>query len=665
MNSQSTNREEPSLETLVDLPSLFSGWTRLWEPKQRLSLSEWAEKNFVLSPEYSAGSGDLRLYGWQRGILDSFTDPRVSEVWVMSGTQLIKTLFIQCAIAYTIAEDPGPILVLQPKEADAKSFSKERIGPMCRDIPALQGKVSRAKSRNADNTILEKSFPGGLLAVAGAVSPGNAARRSVMVFIADEIDKYPASAGHEGDILALGDERTATYQTRAKKIRCCSPTVAGRSRIAKGYASSDQRKPWAPCPHCGERQILTFDQVKWEEGDPHSAYYQCRFCGAPWNDAQRWNACERVEWRADAPFRGVAGFWISHLYSPWKTLKDIVAKYLEAKDDPEQYKAFLNTNLAELYEESGETPDEDVLMGRRENYPFGPEAVVPERGLFLSCAVDVQESPPRLEYEVTAWGRDRENWSIEYGSIQVLAPNGQPLPVTSPELWSGLQPGQSGSCLDDLLNREWRHASGNMMPIMLMGIDTGKRPQPVYAFVRKHAQPVYGAHGISIAAPRTVVPLKGNADPFKVISGVTKEDAARKRQHVRIVTLGTHRIKQEIADALRETAPREDGGPVIGCYHFPQYSKEYFEGLCSEQRIVKPESGKVVWKRKPNTRNEPWDLKVYGRGLYSIFGADRFTENAWRRFELALTPASSAAGGRPATAAPQRRPKIIPSRYLS
>lgn len=628
------------VETLVDLDELFRGWSNLWAPRERVSLSQWAEANFVLSPEYSAGTGPLRLYGWQRGILDSFTDPRVSEIWLMCSTQLIKTLFLQCAIAYTIAEEPGPILLLQPKEADAKSFSKERIAPMCRDIPALQGKVAQVKSRGSNNTILEKTFPGGILALAGGVAPGNAARRSVMVFLADEVDKYPLSAGKEGDILSLGDERTATYGTRAKKARACSPTVKGVSRIGKGYETSDQRKPWAPCPQCGNFQILDFWKgVKWENDDPDTAYYQCAHCPARWNDVQRWAACERVQWRASVPgpFKGIAGFWINHLYSPWKRLRDIVAKYLASKDDPYEYITFVNTNLAEMYEQTGETPDEEVLLARAEDYAFGEDATVPQRALFLLCAVDVQESPPRLEYEVTAWSRERECWSIDYGVLTRNAENGEPLPVTTPELWDVE--------LEKLLQRKYRHASGRWMPIYVMGIDTGSRPQPVYRFAKKHAQPAYGAHGMSITVPGTVIALKGGADAYRVIEKVSKENAARKHQDVRIVTLGTHRIKQEIYDSLRNTKPREDGGPVIGCYHHPKYEKSYFEGVCGEQRIVH-DTGKVEWKKRPNYRNEPFDLKVYARGLYSAL-TDRWPERVWRAFEDALKPSPPDGGQGP------------------
>lgn len=141
----------------------------LFRPRERLPLSIWAERNIILSSEYSARRGYIKLYGWQREIFDAFTDPRVEEITVSCGVQLVKTLLIQCAMAYIAVEDPGPILIVQPKQDDAKAFSKERLTPMVRDCPSLRAIIS--ESEKDGNTILMKEFPGGSIALVGAISP--------------------------------------------------------------------------------------------------------------------------------------------------------------------------------------------------------------------------------------------------------------------------------------------------------------------------------------------------------------------------------------------------------------------------------------------------------------------------------------------------------------
>jgi phage terminase large subunit GpA-like protein len=160
----------------------------------------------------------------------------------------------------------------------------------------------------------------------------------------------------------------------------------------------------------------------------------------------------------------------------------------------------------------------------------------------------------------------------------------------------------------------------------------------------------YGPQGLKLISARTVVPVKGTPDSLRVISGVSKEDAARKRQGIRIVSIGTNCCKAEIFDLLRHALPTNDGSPSPGCYHFPLYDMTYFEGLTSEVKLVKP-NGDVTYEKR-GARNEPVDLAVYNRAAAAIVGIDRMSEEHWRRFEQAVMPMTGPATPRPALAAP-------------
>jgi phage terminase large subunit GpA-like protein len=149
------------------------------------------------------------------------------------------------------------------------------------------------------------------------------------------------------------------------------------------------------------------------------------------------------------------------------------------------------------------------------------------------------------------------------------------------------------------------------------------------------------------------VPVKGTADTFRIISSISKEDAARKRQGVRIVGIGTNCAKAEIFDLLRHARPNPDESPSPGCYHFPLYDMVYFEGLTSEVKIVRPNGDVVYEKRGP--RNEPLDLAVYNRGAAAIVGIDRMGEEHWWRFEKAVEPIGDPEHPRP-PAPPQAQP---------
>ena len=65
---------------------------------------------------------------------------------------------------------------------------------MVKATPVLRELIGTGKTRNSDETLLYKAFPGGFLALAGAGSPDNLARRPVRLVLSDEVDKYPSPA---------------------------------------------------------------------------------------------------------------------------------------------------------------------------------------------------------------------------------------------------------------------------------------------------------------------------------------------------------------------------------------------------------------------------------------------------------------------------------------
>ena len=129
-------------------------------------------------------------------------------------------------IGFIIDLDPGPILLVQPREADAEAFSKDRLAPMIRDCPSLRGKIAEARSRDSNNTVLHKKFTGGSITLSASNSPAGLAMRSVRYCLLDEVDRYPASAGSEGDPVNLAVTRTANFWNR-KIVLCSTPTVKG------------------------------------------------------------------------------------------------------------------------------------------------------------------------------------------------------------------------------------------------------------------------------------------------------------------------------------------------------------------------------------------------------------------------------------------------------
>src|SRR3972149_1795571 len=115
--------------------------------------------------------------------MDAASDPEIGTVVFKKSAQTGGTEVILNAIGYHIHQDPAPILVVQPNIKMVNSWSKSRLTPMLRDTPVLKGKVGDPRSKDSSNTIQEKVFEGGILAVATANYPAALAPRHTRLIL--------------------------------------------------------------------------------------------------------------------------------------------------------------------------------------------------------------------------------------------------------------------------------------------------------------------------------------------------------------------------------------------------------------------------------------------------------------------------------------------------
>jgi phage terminase large subunit GpA-like protein len=587
-------------------------------PPPKLNLWEWADEFRYLSPEAAAKPGKWRTSHVEvaRGPMEAITDPSVHIVTVMCCTQLMKTELILNTIGYYVHQDPAPMIVMQPTVHMAEAFSKDRVDTMFRDSPALAGVLPPKKSRDGGNTILHKQFPGGHLTMVGANAPGDLAMRPVRVVLCDEVDKYPGSAGDEGDPITIIGERSATFWNW-KQIRTCSPTIEGRSRIALSYEESDQRVFEPACPHCGHRAEMLWQQVRWPEDSPESAAYHCPDCDQPWSESERRKTIKAARnlpgygWTATKPFNGHAGFRVSKLASPWENLGKLARKFVEARKSPELLKAFVNTQLAETWKDKGEAPDWQRLYNRREEYARN---LVPVGGLMLFAAADVQKD--RIEVEIKAYGRGLESWSIDYRVF---------LGDTSDEV----APSSPWRQLDDLLGEAWPHMhAGVCMQLTRLAVDSGYNTQTVYRWASKYS-------------PTRVMVIKGQPEQVVAVAAPKaiqiKANGQKLARGQKLWNVGTNLIKGELYSWLRAEPPTPGEPMPMGFHHWPEHDEEYFRQLCSEIMMVKTVKGRRVYTwEQIRPRNEVLDVHVYCRAAAAAHGLDRYTDSHWLQVEKSL-----------------------------
>jgi phage terminase large subunit GpA-like protein len=512
----------------------------------------------------------------------------------MCAAQLGKSECLNNTIGYYMDYDPCPILLMQPTLDLAMAYSKDRItAGLLKSTPSLREKVKDSKVKDSGNTHLHKVFPGGALSLVGANSPSSLASRPIRVVLCDEVDRYPPSAGEEGDPISLAKRRAATFWNR-KIILVSTPTNRGNSRIEAAYEESDQRKYYVPCHDCGHEQELLWSNVQWADNDPKSAVYVCPNCGSTWGDGERRRAVSKGKWVASQPFNGVAGFHLNALYSPWSVLADAVEEFLAARKDPMRLKTFVNTFLGETWEDQGEGVDDYAISQRKETYDQIPEEVV-----LLTAGVDVQDD--RLEVEIVGWGAGEESWQIDYKVIY-----GDP---SSPRIWS---------MLDEVILAKYDHPSGEELLVRSTCVDSGGH----------HTRAVYNY--AKTRAGHRVFAVKGVGGEGKPIVGRASKNNIGK---VPLYAVGVDTAKELHYSRLKIDEP----GPGY-CHFRAERDDEYFRQLTAEKMVIKYHKGyaKRAWI-KTRTRNEALDVRVYAIAAFSILNvnmdslARKFYANVERR----------------------------------
>ena len=565
----------------------------MFKPPAKQTVSEWADKNRVLVSESSAEPGRWRTdrAPYQREIMDSFTQPGIWQIVIMASAQVGKSEIELNMMGCAIDNDPGPMLYIQPTDNVADDYSKRRIQPMIDACPRLRRKVYKQRSRDTTNTITMKTFPGGSLAIIGANSPADLSSKPVRYIFMDETDRFPPSAGTEGDPQELAERRTETFRHNRKIVKTSTPTIKGHSKIETDYMNGTQEEWRTECPHCHTFSFIKFENIKFEketvkneQGEEDykvlSVGWECPVCKRviPEHEAKRLPA----KWVSNNPGaldNGIRSFRLNAFMSPWSSWKDIVWKFLKAKKDPDKLKVFHNTVLGETWEVHIKNGLEYELYKRREHY----DAEVPTGVLVLTMGVDTQDN--RLEYEVVGWDRVGQSWGISRGII--------PGRADAPGVWEEI---------DQLLDREWQLKNGMQMKILATFVDSGGHfTQDVYReCARRQTKRVWAIKGEPGEGKEYCHPMKRSGDTVKFMIGVDD---------------GKGGIMYE--------AGVKDPGPSY--MHFPidyraGYDREYFKGLISERMIIKRRNGQsvVTWE-KFYERNEPLDCRNYARAAYRYF----------------------------------------------
>lgn len=586
-----------------------NGFLEGLRPETPLTVSEWADRHRRLSSKASAEPGPWRTdrTPYLREPMDCLSsESPVQRVVMMFAAQTGKTEAGSNWLGYVIDHAPGPMLCVQPTVEMAKRLSKQRLESMITETPCLAAKIAPARARDSGNTMFSKEFSGGIMLLTGANSATGLRSAPCRYLFCDEVDGFPADVDGEGDPVSLAERRTTTF-ARRKILLTSTPTVKDFSRIEAEYQRSDQRRFYVPCPACGAMEWLKWSQLKWDEGKPESARYQCEHCGERFAEMHKPAMLRGGEWRATAPSNGrTAGFHLSGLYSPlgWCSWEQLVDDFLRAKGDAPALKSFVNTRLAETWEEDyAAKVSADGLMARRLDYKPG---VCPTGVVLLTAGVDVQDN--RLAVSVWGWGDGETGWLVWHQELM-----GDP---TQTEVWEQL---------DQVIATEWETESGRHLKLAQVAVDSGGHcTHEVYRYVRDRVG-------------QGVVAIKGSSRRNSPAVGKgSKVDVNWRgkviKRGVTLYSLGTDTIKTTLFGRLRHNEAK--GGLNFGL----AADDEYYRQLTSERQALRYHRGFPIreWVKKAGDRNEALDCAVYGYAAMLIYGRKMNKATMWEQLRVQL-----------------------------
>ena len=556
-----------------------------------MKMSDWADAYRQLSQGAAAEPGRWRTEKAPhlREIMDSISDVKIRKVVVMSSAQIGKTegpILNTCG--YYMQYDPAPVLIMQPTIQMAEAFSKDRLAKMLQDTPALAGLVND-KGRNTGNTILQKIFPGGHITMVGANSPSSLASRPIQILLADEVDRYPATAGKEGDPLFLASERLTTFWNR-KEVYVSTPTIKDASRIEAEYQHSSRGEWNVPCPNCGAMQPLTWSGVIFDPEDLGTIQYVCPHCGAVAPETAWKKGFVNGKYVHEDPENPVKGYHLNAMGSTLEQWKEIVEKFLllneeKKKGNIEPLKSWTNTKMGQTWEEEGTQADENELLKRREWY----RCEVPPEVMYLTAGVDTQDD--RFEIEVVGWGAEYESWGIKYAILYGDNSN------MESQVWKDL---------DNFLAQTFTRTDGARMKIICTCVDSGgHRSNQVYKFCKARFH-------------RRIFAIRGSNDSA---AAYIQKPTKTNREQAYLFTLGVDTGKSLLLQRLQV----QEEGP--GYCHFPKeeekgYNEAYFTGLTAEKQVLVYKKGRPYfeWRIKDaaHKRNEALDCRNYAAAAIEI-----------------------------------------------
>lgn len=551
-------------------------------PPEDLTVSQWAEKHRVLDSKTAAMPGPWHnsMTPYLIRIMDEFSVPTTEKIIFVKPTQVGGTEALHNMIGYVVAQNAAPSMIVYPTEDLARSVSENRLQPMLRISPQLEKHF-----KDNESELLELQFDNMYLSLTGANSPTGISSKPIKFLFLDEVDKYPTNAKKEADPIKLATERTKTFPD-SKIFITSTPTLKTGHIWQELEKADEERHYFVPCPHCGKMIELKFSQIKWSDDKnipivdrTERAFYVCQECGSVITDAHKPQMLRAGKWKTvekKTEFPKNIAFWMNTLYSPFVRFSEIAKEFVLTKEDSETFQNFVNSWLAEPWEDTKIKSNADLVLERQTELE---EFIVPDWCKLLTAGVDVQESS--LYWTIRAFG--------DYITSQNVA-HGQAL---------------SFNDIEEIMNREYLTESGERRIVQIALIDSGDNTDAVYDFCACNSDWAY--------------PVKGSSHPLMSHFKISKINrVTSKANGMQLVIVDGGKYMDMIYSRMNKPNGRGSWMVYKGC------DREYAEQVTAEHKVkIKTAGGRITEKwqlKKSHADNHYGDCEKYALAAADIRG---------------------------------------------
>jgi phage terminase large subunit GpA-like protein len=374
------------------------------KPSDSGDIVDWLEDNVHAIPD-SPMPGPFRSERtpWIAEALRIAADPETKLLTILASIQSGKSLFARLFTCHIIANAPGPTMVLQATDPEAKDFALRYLRPVWANCPPVKERISLDDMDRSTTTDFDRMT----LYCRGIWNEANLQRLSLRYTIADEC--WMAPPGHLAELSA----RVTAFGWMGKRIFMSQGGRAG-SEWHQLHETTDQRDWNFRCPKCDHLQPWVWEQIRFPENakvsgswDLHQVNagttYECASCRTLLPDTN----ATRIEANARGTFIATASATNSgHIGLHWNALAtmswgELGVLMLKAKESVDQYgddnarMQFKQKRLAMPWSEEG---GEMVSTVEAANYKMGDawdaEAMISPKGRVIEQTDAPQGSIP-------------------------------------------------------------------------------------------------------------------------------------------------------------------------------------------------------------------------------------------------------------------------------